>query len=215
MNDLRTLAILLFAVACAGAEGPQGPAGPAGPQGAEGPPGETGPTGPTGPTGQRGPAGPEGPPGFGFDGPQSLFLGPGSFVPENPSFPIYQGIGGVHATVAGFGGRGRGFYAPVALPQGARVTRIEAVATDSDRSNDLRINFQRKIYGTTNGTGFNFFTSGSAGETVTAAEGDYLIEGYHYQLEITANNTAHTDWGNWPGNNTLAIQWVEIVWEIP
>jgi hypothetical protein len=111
-----------------------------------------------------------------------------SFMPDNTSknYARCSGQGEVYGTTAG---QTAAFDAPVNLPHGAVITKVEALVKDSDASQDIAISFLKKQ---DPGLGFiliaNFSTSGSPGvttisstalsHTVDNSNGAYQVRGF-------------------------------------
>jgi Collagen triple helix repeat (20 copies) len=150
-----------------GAIGPQGPQGDQGAPGAPGPQGQRGPAGAPGPQGEQGPQGAPGQDGS-PDTPEQIRQklagvdGAGSGVDADRLDGVDSSVFGTSVTLSGLdfapvhssvttsghsicvhrtGGPNAALYAPVYLPDGARVTSVDFYMFDNSSAGDVTANF--------------------------------------------------------------------------
>jgi hypothetical protein len=132
----------------------------------------------------------------------TLNLGPGAFVAGDSNDRLRQNFG------AGVFADGGDIYAPVQLPVGATVTSITAYVRDEvDANLSIRLQRKRNLLHDSNGTGIIFDTSGNSGYFSVTQQGNHTVQADQaYFVRVGVLN------GNWPGDNTLAINNIQIEW---
>jgi hypothetical protein len=134
----------------------------------------------------------------------TLNIGPGAFVAGDSNVRLRQNFtSGVFADSGDI-------YTPVQLPAGARITSVTAYVRDDVNAN-LQIRISKKVnlgFGS-NGTGIIFDTSGNSGYFSVTQQVDHIVSADQaYFLLVEVLN------GNWPGDNTLAVNNIQIEWTL-